>query len=84
MWQHEAVDLVLGTLSTMKGGELAIPELPAYRVGDLAEAMNVGMTITGLPAHEKLHEGMRDGLTSDTARRLTIYELKEMLARLPL
>lgn len=83
MWQSDAVDLVLQTLSTMKGGELVIPELPAYRLGDLAEAMGVGMTIIGLPEHEKLHEGMRDGLTSDKAPRLTVAELRSMLAKLP-
>ncbi|MCR4332215.1 MAG: SDR family NAD(P)-dependent oxidoreductase [Sulfuricaulis sp.] len=83
MWQDAAVDLVLETLSTMKGGELVIPELPAYRLGDLAKAMRVEMDVIGLPAHEKMHEGMRDGLTSDQARRLTVDELRSMLAKLP-
>lgn len=83
MWQDEAVDLVLQTLSTMRGGELAIPDLPAYRLADLAAAMRGYVEITGLPAHEKLHEGMKDGLTSDQARRLTVDELRSMLAKLP-
>lgn len=76
MWKEEAVDLVLRTIETMGGGETIIPEwLPAYTVGDLAEAMGVKTKIIGLPAFEKKHEGMRDGITSDKARRMTIEEL---------
>lgn len=71
----EAVDLVLNTARDMKGGELAIPDLPAYAVGDLAAAMGAEMKIMGLPAFEKLHEGMADGNTSDLARRMTVQEL---------
>lgn len=78
---NEAVQFVLSTIKTMKGGELNIPEtLPAYRVGDLAEAMDVDMNIKGLPSWERKHEGMRDGLTSDIVRRLTVDELKAELA----
>ena len=39
MSMREALDLVLRTIDTMKGGETMIPELPAYRLGDLARAM---------------------------------------------
>lgn len=80
MRKEEAVDLVLDTVKTMKGGELVIPEwLPAYTVGDLAEAMGVRANVIGLPAFEKRDEGMRDGLTSDKARRMTIEELRAAL-----
>jgi FlaA1/EpsC-like NDP-sugar epimerase len=72
----EAVDLVLDTVKTMRGGELNIPNLPAYRLGDVAEAMGMKMRITGLPEWEKLREGMADGNTSDTARRMTQDELR--------
>lgn len=60
---------------------LVIPEgLPAYRLGDLATAMGiVDYEVTGLPEYEKLHEGMRDGYTSDTARRLSVDELRTLL-----
>jgi UDP-N-acetylglucosamine 4,6-dehydratase len=75
----EAVDLVIDTAETMRGGELSIPQLPAYRLGDLAEAMNVGMRITGLGSHEKLHESMAEGNTSDLARRLSVDEIREKL-----
>lgn len=76
----EAVDLVLNTVRYMKGGELAIPTwLPAYRLGDLAQALGVEMEVTGLPGWEKKHEGMQDGLTSDVAPRLSVGELRERL-----
>lgn len=76
---EEAVELVVNTISTMRGGEVNIPNLPAYRLGDLAEAMGVGMDIKGLPAFEKLHETM-DGIeTSETARRMSVEEIREKL-----
>lgn len=75
----EAVDLVLNTIDTMQGGELNIPTLPAYRLGDLAEAMGAQMDIIGLPSWEKLHEGMCDGNTSDKARRMSVDELRNIL-----
>ena len=79
MTMDEAVRLVADTAETMKGGELVIPELPAYRLGDLAEAMNAKMDIQGLSSWEKPHEGMKDGLTSDSVRRMSVEELKEGL-----
>ena len=78
----EAVDLVLGTLETMVGGEVAIPELPAYRVGDLAAAMGVKMDVRGLPEHEKLHESMGPSNCSLGARRMAVSELEAELTRL--
>lgn len=79
MTMDQAIDLVLDTINTMKGGELNIPTLPAFRIGDLAEAMGAKMKITGLPEWEKMHEGLRDGQTSDRARRMTVNELREAL-----
>jgi len=77
---EEAVDLVLGTVGTMTGGEIAIPELPAYRLADLLTAMGVERpTVTGLPVWEKLHESMSDALCSRDARRMMVNELKEAL-----
>jgi UDP-N-acetylglucosamine 4,6-dehydratase len=80
MTMDEAIDLVLKTINTMKGGELNIPTLPAYRLGDLAEAMGAKMKIVGLPEFEKRHEGMCDGNTSDKARRMSVDELREILS----
>ena len=75
MTMGEAVDLVLNTIETMPR-EIAIPELPAFRIGDLAEAMGAKMDIKGLPEWEKLDEGMEDSKLSHKARRMTVDELK--------
>jgi FlaA1/EpsC-like NDP-sugar epimerase len=79
MTMDEAVSLVHNTLDTMTGGELNIPELPAYKVADLAVAMDCWGTSTGLPPWEKMHECMRDGESSEIARRMTIDVLREAL-----
>ena len=79
---EQAVDLVLRTIDTMQGGELAIPDLPAYAVGDLAKAMGAKVKVIGLPPWEKEHEAMSDDKRSDLASRLTVQELRERLADL--
>ncbi len=80
MWLHEAVSFVLQTVEVMRGGETRIPELPAYRLGDLAVAMVAEQKVIGLSRYEKLHEKMRDGPeTSEHARRMTIDELRAAL-----
>lgn len=77
---NEAVALIDRTLDVMQGGELAIPELPAFRLGDLGMAMGIMQyDITGLPAWEKKHEGMSDTNTSDIARRMSVDEIKDRL-----
>jgi UDP-N-acetylglucosamine 4,6-dehydratase len=80
MTRDHAVALVLDTAEKMKGGELEIPDLPAYRLGDLAAAMGVQFHVTGLGGGEKLHESMRVGETSAEARRMSVGELREALA----
>lgn len=76
----QAVNLVWRMLASMRGNELVIPNyLPAYRLGDLAEAMGLQMDITGLPAWEKRHESMNAELCSENARRMTVGELKNLL-----
>jgi FlaA1/EpsC-like NDP-sugar epimerase len=79
MTMAEAVSLVSETTYGMFGGETIIPTLPAYRLGDLADAMGVKMKIIGLPAWEKLHESMAEGNSSDKARRMSVDELKAIL-----
>ncbi len=76
---EHAVRLVINTSIGMCGGELVIPALPAYRLGDLAEAMGAKMNIRGLPAHEKLHESMADDNCSETATRMSVEQLKMAL-----
>lgn len=79
MRMSEAVDLVINTINSSIVGELAIPKLPAYRIGDLANAMGLNMRITGLPPWEKRHEAMNAELWSHEARRMTIEELTREL-----
>jgi len=80
MTRGEAVDFVMDTVDTMKGGEIRIPDLPAYRLGDLAKAMGAArVEIIGLPEWEKRHEGMAEGNTSDRARRMSVDELRRGL-----
>ena len=79
---EEAVDLVLATAESMTGGQLRVPKLPAYRLGDLAAAMNIPrpIEVRGLGPGEKLHERMlEDGPDSSQVRRMTIEELREAL-----
>lgn len=83
MYIDEAVDLAFVTIEKMPPDKPVIPTLPAYRLGDLAEAMGAKMEIVGLPDYEKLHEGMDFGNTSDVARRLSVEELRGMLDKLP-
>lgn len=77
MTMQEAIDLVVGTVAHMKGGEIAVPTLPAYRLGDLVAAMRIDAYLeTGLPKWEKLHESMQEGETSASVRRMAIEELQ--------
>jgi len=79
MRMDQAVDLVLETIATMKGGEISIPDLPAFRLGDLAEAMKAKTIKIGLPEWEKRHESMDEKRCSATARRMTVEELRAAL-----
>jgi UDP-N-acetylglucosamine 4,6-dehydratase len=80
MTQDQAVDLVLSALREHVPGVRYIPDLPAYRLGDLAVALGAKeFDMTGLALHEKKHEEMSPGETSDRAPRLSIEQLKELL-----
>ena len=87
MTMDEAVDLVEQAITdlAMKDAGLLIPELPAYRLGDLLSAMLDGIVppplvkLTQLGEYEKLHESMAEGDSSDLARRMSIEELKTAL-----
>jgi UDP-N-acetylglucosamine 4,6-dehydratase len=78
----QAVDLVLQTAAGEE--QLRVPDLPAFRMGDLAEAM--GAHAGSYPTHrttlgrwEKKHETLKEGCSSDTAPRMTVEDLKEAL-----
>lgn len=76
MTMLEAVELVINTAADPNPKGIAMKTLPAYRLGDLADAFGMPMQILGLPRHEKLHEGMDSTMLSDQARRMTIPELQ--------
>ena len=81
MTTDQACELVHLTVRDMKGGEIAIPDLPAYKLGDLARAMRVKTDKIGLPSWEKLHESMSADKCSKDAPRMTVDDLKEELRR---
>lgn len=57
MRQEQAVKLVLLALQEMRGGEVFIPKLRSYRLGDLVHAVaGHGGIVTGLRPAEKIHE----------------------------
>lgn len=78
---EEAVELVVHTINTMQGGEVNIPDLPAYRLGDLAKAFLVDQRIVGLPAWEKQHESMGPAHCSADAPRMSVEDLRREIAR---
>lgn len=111
MSMDEAVALVVWTLGHMEGGELVVPDLPAYRLADLAEAMGAVPFVVGPRPGEKAHESMigEDEVhefsqpdpyfvrrlnrkpvrrlvsahRSDGARRLSVDDLRGLLAAVP-
>lgn len=80
MTAGQAVDFVLRSVDCVVP-DLAIPELPAFSVGDLAQAMDAEMEIKGLPAWEKMHESMSEGNSSDVAKKMSVEDLREALKR---
>ena len=78
---EEAVELVLATAYHMRGKEIAIPDLPAYRVGDLVAALGVEANVVGMPRFEKMHESMDEGRASNLAPRLSVEFLRDAIYR---
>lgn len=64
----QATDFVLQAVEDQQGGETFVPQIPAARVADLAEAIAPGMATTeiGIRAGEKLHEEL---ITVEEGRR---------------
>jgi FlaA1/EpsC-like NDP-sugar epimerase len=79
MTRQDAVKWVLSAVESAKTHEVLVPNLPAFRLMDLATAMNKQYTVIGLPAYEKLHESMNSFLSSDQAGRMSVSEIKEAL-----
>ena len=57
---NEGVKMVLWTMKNSKGSEIFVPQIPSYRIKDLAEAIgpNCKKEIIGIRAGEKIHEEM--------------------------
>ena len=57
---EDGVEMVLWTLENALGGEILVPKIPSYRIGDVAEAVgpNCKQEIVGIRPGEKLHEEM--------------------------
>jgi len=62
-----AINFVLSSLASMRGGEIFVPKIPSMRITDLADAIGPGLEheVVGIRPGEKLHEAM---ITSDDAR----------------
>jgi len=56
----ESVDLVIKAFDKTNGGEIFVPKIPSYRIGDLADAVgpDCKKPIVGIRPGEKLHEEM--------------------------
>lgn len=86
----EAVQFVLDSIDQMQGGEVFTPNLPSFRVVDLAEALNpyADKKFIGCRGSEKLHEEMLvrpDGSVYDSGSNpsfLSVNELRKKLNEL--
>jgi len=69
---NEGVEMVLWALEHALGGEILIPKIPSYRIGDVAEAIgpNCKKEIVGIRPGEKLHEEMIT--SSDSPRTIDL------------
>jgi FlaA1/EpsC-like NDP-sugar epimerase len=57
---EEGVEMVLWALEHALGGEILVPKIPSYRIGDVAQAVapSCKHEIVGIRPGEKLHEEM--------------------------
>jgi len=57
---REGVDMVLWAVRNAEGGEIFVPKIPSYRIGDVAEAIgpNCRKRLVGIRPGEKIHEEM--------------------------
>jgi UDP-N-acetylglucosamine 4,6-dehydratase len=57
---QEGVDMVLWAIENAMGGEIFVPKIPSYRIGDVAQAIGpeCAMPIVGIRPGEKIHEEM--------------------------
>lgn len=77
---QEGVDMVLWSLENALGGEILVPKIPSYRIGDVATAIapDAKQEIIGIRPGEKIHEEM---ITSSDS--LNTVDLGDYYAILP-
>lgn len=75
----QAVQFVVDSFESMRGGELYVPRIPSMRVVDLVEAIAPGAETyeIGIRPGEKLHEEM---ISPDDAYRTTLLEGRYLVA----
>lgn len=78
MTRREAAELVVHAAFNPTQS-LVVPDLPAYRLGDLAGVMGALCDVIGLQPGEKKDESMKDGNSSRDARRMSLDELRRGL-----
>jgi len=57
---QDGVDMVLWALQNTQGGEIFVPKIPSYRIGDVATAIapDCRQEVVGIRPGEKIHEEM--------------------------
>jgi UDP-N-acetylglucosamine 4,6-dehydratase (inverting) len=57
---QEGVDMVLWSIEHAEGGEILVPKIPSYRIGDVASAIapDAKQEMIGIRPGEKIHEEM--------------------------
>lgn len=70
---EQAVEMVLGALERMQGGELYVRKIPSMKITDLAEAVAPGIKLkeVGIRPGEKIHEQM---ITREDARNTLEFD----------
>nr|WP_295084338.1 UDP-N-acetylglucosamine 4,6-dehydratase (inverting) [uncultured Roseateles sp.] len=63
---QDGVEMVLWALQNAEGGEIFVPKIPSYRIGDVATAVapDCRQEIVGIRPGEKIHEEMITGSDS--------------------
>lgn len=81
MTLDEAVKFVIDAIGLHPfENQLRIPNLPAYRLADLVDALGIEKhTVIGLGDGEKRHESMVPGISSDMAYLMSVAELRREL-----
>ena len=71
----QSIRMVIWALENSLGGEVFVPKIPSYRIGDLAEAIapSCKKVVVGIRPGEKLHEEMITSSDSESTIDLGDY-----------